>query len=191
MFFSLSLYPCCSFIFFSPLARRLWFCLGFSPLDPCLRDRWLAVGAPAPRSFSFTTTCSADCEDWSKRFVAAAVRRWFPTPLQTPLCVPLGCVHPHNEGLHHGLLPRRGPSVRPGISGVSSILVSLHRPDFIVTFERYFFVTCSDDFLFFFLVIVTCFAMSFALRSDATARLILDASLALHAGGLSHVCELC
>ena len=30
----------------------------------------------------FTTTCSADCEGCSERFVAAAVRRWFPTPLQ-------------------------------------------------------------------------------------------------------------
>ena len=29
----------------------------------------------------------------------------------------------------------------------------------------------------FFLVIVTCFAVSFTLRSDATERLILDASL--------------
>ena len=35
-FFSLSSYPCCSFIFFSPLARLLWFCLGFSPLAPWL-----------------------------------------------------------------------------------------------------------------------------------------------------------
>ena len=31
----------------------------------------------------------------------------------TPLCDSLGCVHPHNEGLHSGLLSRRGPSVRP------------------------------------------------------------------------------
>ena len=30
----------------------------------------------------FTTTCSADCEGWSERLVAAEVRRWFPTPLQ-------------------------------------------------------------------------------------------------------------
>ena len=40
MFFSLSLYPCCSFIIFSPLARRLWFSLGFSPLAPWL---WLRL----------------------------------------------------------------------------------------------------------------------------------------------------
>ena len=30
----------------------------------------------------------------------------------TPLCDSLLCVHPHNEGIHRGLLPRRGPSVR-------------------------------------------------------------------------------
>ena len=46
MFFSLSLYPCCSCNFFSPLARRLWFCLGFSPLAPWL---WLHL------YFSLTT----------------------------------------------------------------------------------------------------------------------------------------
>ena len=42
------------------------------------------------------------------------------------------------------------------------------------------------------LVVVTCFEISFALRSDATARLILDASLslALHAGCRSHAFEL-
>ena len=36
-------------------------------------------------------------------------------------------------------------------------------------------LVCSHDFLS--LVVVTCFAMSFALRSAAIARLILDASL--------------
>ena len=30
-----------------------------------------------------------------------------------PLCDALDCVHLHDEGLHRGLLPRRGPSVRP------------------------------------------------------------------------------
>ena len=39
------------------------------------------------------------------------------------------------------------------------------------------FFTCYDDTFSLFLFIVTCFAMSFALRSDATARLILDASV--------------
>ena len=43
------------------------------------------------------------------------------------MCGSLGCVHPHNESLHRGLLPRRGPSVSSGTAGVSSILVSLSR----------------------------------------------------------------
>ena len=52
---------------------------------------------------------SADYEDRflsvsSGRFVAAAVRRWSPTPL----CDTLGCVHPHNKGFHRNLLSRRG-----------------------------------------------------------------------------------
>ena len=59
----------------------------------------------------FTTTCSADCVGWSERFVAAAVRRWFPISLQHHRGS-LGCVHPHNEGFHRGLLPQLGPSVR-------------------------------------------------------------------------------
>ena len=63
-----------------------------------------------------------------------------------------------------------------GTAGVSSILVSLYRLTSLPVSHATFF-TCSDDFLSFFLVIVTCFAMSFALRSDAIARLILDASL--------------
>ena len=62
-----------------------------------------------------------------------------------------------------------------GTAGVSSILVSLYRQT-------------SLSLSLFFLVIVTCFAMSFALRSDAIARLILGFSLAFHAGGHSHVC---
>ena len=134
MFFSLSLYPCCSFIFFSPLACRLWLCLGFSPLAPwlwlrlyfslttgflavalslilsretlwkvtsswmprlhlqhttqhcALRDRWLAVGARAPWSCSLQQrvllTMTTDLSFSFGRFVAAAVLRWFPTPLR-------------------------------------------------------------------------------------------------------------
>ena len=40
---------------------------------------WLAVGAGAS---VVQFTCSADCEGWSERLVAAAVRRWFPISLQ-------------------------------------------------------------------------------------------------------------
>ena len=102
MFFSLSSYPCCFISFFSTLARRLWFSLGFSPLAP--------FGCGSPWSCSLqqhVLLTRTDLSFWSfGRFVAAAVRRWFPTPLQHH------CVHPHNEGLHRGLLPRRGPSVR-------------------------------------------------------------------------------
>ena len=44
---------------------------------------------------------------------------------------------------------------------------------------------------FFFLFIVTCFAMSFALRSDATARHIPDASLLHCTRERPHAFELC
>ena len=52
-----------------------------------LRDRWLAVGARAPGSCTLQQrvllTMGTDLSFWSfGRFVAAAVRRWFPTPLR-------------------------------------------------------------------------------------------------------------
>ena len=94
----------------------------------------------------------------------------------TPLCDSLGRVHPHDEGLYRGLLPRRGPSVRSApLACHRSSCLSLSS-DFFVTFTRYF-SSYSDDFLSLFLFIVTCFAMSFALWSDAAARLIPDAAL--------------
>ena len=95
----------------------------------------------------------------------------------TPLCDSLGCVHPHNEGLHRGLLPRRDPSVRsaPLACHRSSILFLLVSFSGLVIVTHYFplrvLMTLSLS------VIVTCFAMSFTLRSAAIARLVLDASL--------------
>ena len=66
----------------------------------------------------------------------------------TPLCVSLGCAHSHNEGLHRGLLPRRGPSVRSAPLVCHRPIVSLSpSSDFFVTFARYF-SSCSDDVLF-------------------------------------------
>ena len=106
---------------------------------------------------------------WSEKFVASAARRCSPVPL----CDALDCVHLHNEGLHCGLLSRRGPVVLPTLLGVS-ILSSGSDLKIFVTFTRYF---SSRVVMNFSLVIVTCFAMSFALRSDATARLVLDVSL--------------
>ena len=95
-----------------------------------------------------------------------------------PLCDALDCVPLHNEGFHGGLLSLRRLLVRPTLLGIS-ILVSLSVVWLcasLVTVTRYF----SSRVLMTFslsLVIVTCFAMSFALRSAAIARLILDASL--------------
>ena len=56
----------------------------------------------------------------------------------TPLMACLGCVHPHNEGLHRGLLSRRGKSVRSApLACHRSSCLSLSS-DFFVTFARYF-----------------------------------------------------
>ena len=90
----------------SPLASWLWLCpspetlCGRVHLPGCLactsntttrqcalRDRWLAVGARARWSCSLQQrvllTMRTDLSLWSfGRFVAAAVRRWFPTPLR-------------------------------------------------------------------------------------------------------------
>ena len=139
-----------------------------------LRDCWFAVGALDPR---VTTTCSAVCEVWSERFSVSAARRCSPIPL----CDTLSCVHLHSEGVHRDLLSRRGMLVRPTLLGglrssCFSIVwfVSLKIFVCLVTVTRYFpsrvLITSS-------LVIVICFATSFALRSAAIARLILDASL--------------
>ena len=195
---------------FSPLAPLQWLCLGFSPetlcgrlhLPGCLactsntttqhcasRDRWLAAGARAPRS------CS------SQQRVLLTVRtglrgrcRCGPSVVSnttpTPLCDSLGCVHTHYEGLHRGLLPRRGPSVRPAPLAChrSSSLSRLVSFTGLVIVTRYFSSRVLMTFSLF-LVVVT---MSFALRSDAIARLIIDGfSLALHAGCSSHAFKLC
>ena len=97
---------------------------------------------------------------------------------QQPHCDYLGCVHPHFEGVHRGLLPRRGMSVRPAPLACrrSSCLSRLVSFTGLVIATRYFSSRVPMTFSLC-LVIVTCFAMSFALRADETARLILDASL--------------
>ena len=111
-----------------------------------------------------------------------------PTPLctqlmrrqqqQQPHCDYLGCVHPHCEGKHRGLWPRRGLSVRPAPLAChrSSCLSRLVSVTGLVIFTRHFSSRVPMTFSLC-LVIVTCFAMSFELRAVATSRLILDASL--------------
>ena len=142
-----------------------------------LRDRWLAVGARAPRSCSVQQRVLLTMRTGLRgrcRCGPSVVSNTTPTPL----CDSVGCVHPHNEGLHRGLLSRRGPSVRsaPLACHRFSCLSRLVSFTGLVIVTRYFSSRVLMTFSLF-LVIVTCFAMSFALWSDATARLILDASL--------------
>ena len=83
------------------------------------------------------------CEFWSERFVASADRRCSPTPL----CDTLSCVHLHNEGLHRGLLSRRGPveQHRRVVMGprFSSCLLALTENR--CHFHTLLHFTCSDD----------------------------------------------
>ena len=131
MFFSRSSYPCCF-----PSSSHHWlfgcgsvFWRRLLPALLCgslllrgsfytsnattqLRGHWFAVGARAPRHCNLLVSCCF-CDDWFlflvfKRFVAAAIRRWSPTPP----CDTLGSVHFLSEGFHRGLLSRRGPLVR-------------------------------------------------------------------------------
>ena len=141
-----------------------------------LRDRWLAVGARAPRSCSVQQRVLLTMRTGLRgrcRCGPSVVSNTTPTPL----CESVGCVHPHNE-VHRGLLSRRGPSVRsaPLACHRFSCLSRLVSFTGLVIVTRYFSSRVLMTFSLF-LVIVTCFAMSFALWSDATARLILDASL--------------
>ena len=125
------------------------------------------------------------------RFVAAAVRRWFPTPLRHHYMILWAVSHPHNEGLHRGLLPRRGPSVRSAPlachrSSCFSIVWFLSLVFVIVT--RYF---PSRVLMTLSLVIVTCFAMSYtAVGCDCTSC-SRRFSVPLHAGCATHAFELC
>ena len=84
----------------------------------------------------------------------------------TPLCASLGCVHPHNEGLHRGLLSRRDPSVR-------SAPLACHRS------------SCHSRLVLFsftgLVIVARCFP----------SRVLVTFSLALHAGCSSHAFELC
>ena len=115
---------------------------------------------------------------WSfGRFVAAAVLRWFPTPLRHH-CMVLHAVSTLKTKAYiaascHDVVRRfvrhRWRVIDPRVS-LSSVffLWSCHCRTLLP-------FTCAHDSLS--LVIVTCFAMSFTLRSAATARLVLDASL--------------
>ena len=69
----------------------------------------------------------------------------------TPLCDSLGCVHPHNEGLH-GLLSRRGPSsvCSAPLTCPPSSCFFFYRLVLAKTLchcHTLLFFTCSDDFL--------------------------------------------
>ena len=225
MFFSLSSYPCCSVIFFSPLARLLWFSLGFSPLAPwlwlrlcftlttcflalqshfcgrlhlpgclactpnttarqCARDRWLAVGARARWSCSLQQrvllTMRTDLSFWSSgRFVAAAVRRWFPTPLRhhcvipravsiliTKACIPASC-----HGVVRRFVRHRWRVIDPRVSLSSGFFVSSCHCHTLLPF------TCAHDSLSLSLLSSSPASQCLSLRSAAIARLVLDASL--------------
>ena len=161
----------------SPLASLLWLCpspetlCGRLHLPGCLactsnttarqcalRDRWLAVGARARWSCSLQQrvllTMRTDLSFWSfGRFVAAAVRRWFPTPLRHH-CVILWAVSTlitkaYIAASCHGVVRRfvwhRWRVIDPHVSLSSG----------------FFLWSCHCHTLPLF-VIVTCFAMSFA-----------------------------
>ena len=55
------------------------------PTPPLSIAPFVIVGSRLVLRLLHRVVCSADCEDWSERFVAAAVRRWFPMPLCDPL----------------------------------------------------------------------------------------------------------
>ena len=102
-----------------------------------LRDRWLAVGARAPWSCSLQQRVLLTVRT-GLRGRCRCGPSVFSNTTPTPLCASLGCVHPHNEGLHRGLLSRRGPSVRSApLACHRSSCLSLSS-DFFVTFARYF-----------------------------------------------------
>ena len=146
-----------------------------------LRDRWLAVGARAPWSCSLhqrvlLTMKTGSSSGSSGRFVAAAVRRWFPTPPRHH-CVILWAVSTLITKAYFAASLATAWSVGSfGTGGLSSILVFLCR---LVSFSGLVIVTRyfpSRVLMTLSLVIVTCFAKSFTLRSAAIARLVLDAS---------------
>ena len=82
----------------------------------------------------------------------------------TPLCDSLGCVHPHNEGLHRGLLSRRGPLVHPAP------------------------LTCHRFSLFF---VVSLFTGLVTFTRYFPSRVLLTVSLLSRARGRHHVFEFC
>ena len=186
----------------SPLALWLWSSLSSSPETLCgtlqfpgclactsnttaqhcdLCDRWLAVRARAPWSCSSQQRVLLTLRAGLRgrcRCGPSVVSNTTPTPL----CDSLGCVHPHNEGSHRGLAT--AVVRRFGTAGVSSILVSLCRLTSLSLSHATLLRVLMNFSLFLF--IVTCFAMSFALRRLIPERFF----LALHAGA-THAFELC
>ena len=138
----------------------------------------------------FTTTCSADCEGWSERLVAAEVRRWFPTPLQHH-CVIRWAVSSlitkaYIQASCHGVVRRfvrdRWRVIDPRVSLSSDFFVTCTR-----CFSSYF-----DDFLSLSLSVHRHLLRNVfrtAVRCDC-ASCSRSFSLALHAGA-THAFELC
>ena len=142
-----------------------------------LRDHWFAVDAQGPREGSLQQRVLLTVRSGLRGFAVPVARLRFPIPL----CDTLGCVHPQHESFHRGLLSLRGPLVllTPHAGHRSSCLslcfmYALCYMRFSVRCHTLLPIMMTSS-----LVVVTCFAMSFALRSGATARLILDASLSL------------
>ena len=126
-----------------------------------------------PRSTGrqFTTACSAVSAVWSQKFSVPAARRCCPTPLCGNLWVvstfiTKAFIAASCHGVVFWFFRQYWVVFDPRVSPSCGFFVHL------VIFTRYFSSRVLVTFSLF-LVIVTCFAMSFALRSAAIARLIL------------------
>ena len=91
-----------------------------------LRDRWFAVSARASRHCTLQQRGLLLARSGSSSWSLEIRCRCGSSVISNTLCASLGCVHPHNEGFHRGLLSRRGRLVRPTPRGVP-ILVCLYR----------------------------------------------------------------
>ena len=183
----------------SPLASWLWLCpsaetlCGRLHLPGCLactsnttarqcalRDRWLAVGARARWSCSLQQrvllTMRTDLSFWSfGRFVAAAVRRWFPTPLRhcvilwavstliTKANIPASC-----HGVVRRFVRHRWRVIDPRVSLSSGFFLWSCHCHTLLPF------TCAHGLS---LLSSSPASQCLSLRSAAIARLVLDAPL--------------